>query len=279
MLSTPEGEIEVMKSDIRALRYDVEEENLIKLAERSKERNDYASAYAYYEKALKVNPDSRAAKDGVVFLQGYLFRIQEAKKEEDIKRRAEFERYQAAGPDTRTAEELWREELKDLRSSLGITLKSPGLKIEIEDVSRSSPAANAGLKSDDRVIAVWGRLTGYMDLAEVVGLLLKQEPREIKMIIERGVNVNLNKKRGLLSGTNELIGARLLMELDGLTVTQVTGGGMAERAGLKTDDLIVSIDGKPTRYMPLKTAVKVIKTSKKDYVNFTIRREATIWRR
>ena len=43
--------------------------------------------------------------------------------------------------------------------------------------------------------------------------------------------------------------------------------------------LIVSLDGRPTRYMPLKTALKLIKANKKDSVNFSIRREATIWRR
>ncbi|OGW84323.1 MAG: hypothetical protein A2987_05505 [Omnitrophica bacterium RIFCSPLOWO2_01_FULL_45_10] len=279
VLSTPEGEIEVMKQDIRALRYDIEEENLVKLGDRAKERGEYALAYSYYDKALKINPDSKTAKDGAVFLQGYLFRINEAKKEEDIRRRAEFEQYQTIGPDTRSAEELQKEELQNLKSSLGITLRPSRAGVELEDVNRHSPAADAGLKGGDRIIAIWGKLTGYMELKEVVGLLLKQEPREIKMIIERDVDARLNKKRGILSGTREIIGARMGMEFDGLTLTDVTGGGYADRAGLKEGDLIVSLDGRPTRYMPLKTALKLIKANKKDSVNFSIRREATIWRR
>src|SRR3989338_4438616 len=91
IFSTSEGEIVVMKEDVRELYYDNEEENLIKLAEQAKERSDYIRAFAYYDRAYKLNPKSKAAKDGLVFLQGYLFRQEQAKKEGEINRRSEME--------------------------------------------------------------------------------------------------------------------------------------------------------------------------------------------
>ena len=70
----------IMKSDIKELYYDQEEENLIKLAEQAKEKKDYIRALTYYDMAFKANPDSKAAKDGLVFLEGYLFRKEQAQK-------------------------------------------------------------------------------------------------------------------------------------------------------------------------------------------------------
>jgi C-terminal processing protease CtpA/Prc len=65
------------------------------------------------------------------------------------------------------------------------------------------------------------------------------------------------------------------MEIDGLTVSAVQDGA----AGLEKGDLIVAIDGKSTRYMPLKSAVNLIKSVKADAVKLTLRRNLIIWRR
>ena len=58
----------------------------------------------------------------------------------------------------------------------------------------------------------------------------------------------------------------------------VPEGGFAARAGLQADDLIMSIDGKHTRYMTLKKAVELIKNSKEGAVKLVIRRKTIIWR-
>ena len=279
VFSTPDGEVQVMKSDIRSLRYDSEEDNLIKLGERARERGDYATAYAYYDKALTLNPGSKAAKDGVVYLQGFLFRIKEAKKEEDIKRRTEYERYQIAGLEEKTAEELWSEELKALKSSLGIALKQEGIDIKISEVAPRSPASDAGIKRGDHLAAIWGRLTNYMDIKDVVRLLMKEASKEIKATIERSVEVGFSGRRGLMSNVKGLTGLTLSMEFDGLTASELEEASTGESAGLKKGDLIISINDKPTRYMPLKTAIGLIKGTRADYVTFKIRRDATIWRR
>ena len=90
LISTVDGEETIKKPDIKELYFDTEEQNLIKLAEQARDRGDFIKSFVYYDKAFKVNPDSRAAKDGIVFLQGYLFKKDMAKKEEEINRRNEF---------------------------------------------------------------------------------------------------------------------------------------------------------------------------------------------
>ena len=62
------------------------------------------------------------------------------------------------------------------------------------------------------------------------------------------------------------------MKFDGLTVDQIIQGGYASAGGLKEGDLITSIDGQATRYMPLKKAIEVIRESAGQPVKITFRR-------
>ena len=133
------------------------------------------------------------------------------------------------------------------------------------------------MRKGDRVIAVWGRLTGYMTLKEVMGILLEKPSLELKCDIERTVSINVNP--GVWTNTNNLIGASFSMEFDGLTVSGVKEYGAAIAAGLKKSDLITAIDGKSTRYMPLKNAIDLIKNSQGGSIKLTLRREVLIWRR
>ncbi len=276
--STPDGEVQVMKSDIRELSYDTEEDNLVRLGERARDRNDYASSYAYYEKALKINPDSKSAKEGLVYIQGVMFRVKEAKKEEDVKRRADYERYQAMGPEERTKEEIVTGEMDDLKAKAGFSLKVIANNIAVAEVVPGSPAYTAGLKKGDYLVALWGKLTGYMSLGDAVATLLKPGSIEIKATIERGIDVAIARRGFFVSGLKEMIGAVFSMEFDGLTVSDLKEGGAADLAGLKARDLVVAIDGKLTRYMPLKDAIRLIRKKRNGSVNLRIRRDTTIWR-
>lgn len=267
--STADGEISVMKSNIKDLYFDTEEDNMIKLAEQAKDKGDYQRAYSYYQMAAKLNPDSKQVKDGLVFLQGYLFRKDEVKKEEDVKRQEELERYGPVVNPMKSREEEVKERIERLRKSIGLSLAQKGKMPEAESVSKNSPAYNAGIRKGDLVVAVWGKLTGYMPLKDVMDMLLEKPSIEIKCTIERAVEV---AKRG---GN---IGVSFSMEFDGLTVSNVKYNSPSFVAGLKKRDLVVAINGQSTRYMPLKKAVELIKRSDTETVKLTLRRELTIWR-
>jgi len=266
LISTVDGERSLMKSELRELYFDTEEQNLIKLAELARDRGDLIKAFVYYDKAFKVNPDSKAAKDGIVFLQGYLFKKDMAKKEQDINRRNEYEARGAGPAVIKTEEEKLAGDIEKLRKTAGIELQQDGTITLIKNVVGESPAYQAGMRKGDLLIAVWGRLVKYLSLQDVVELLLEKTSLETKCTIERSID----------SGSRDL-GADFKMLFDGMTISNIKEGSPAADAGFKTGDIIAQINGSLTRYMPLKKALELIKRSKGGTVRLTFRRDLVIW--
>jgi hypothetical protein len=264
VLSTIDGEKTVMKGGIRELSYDSEEENLIKLAEQSRERRDYTSAFAYYSLAYRKNPLSRAAKDGFVFLQGYLFRQEEKRKVDDVKKRGDFEQGAAAEGAAASGARGVEDPAAKMREAVGITLVSKNGLILIDNVRKDSPADDAGIKRGDYLAAIWGRLAGYRPVDEVINILLDKPSLEIKCTIRRTFSVDPSL-------------AVFGMCVSGIKVVSIKNGARAAGDYLKKDDIVTAIDGKPTRYMPFEKALAAMKRS--DPVNLTIDRELTIWRK
>ena len=280
VMSTVDGEITALKSDIKQLYYDSEADNLVKLAEQSRERGDMVKAFAYYDMALRADPNSKPAKDGIIFLQGYLFRKEQVKKEDEVKKQEEFENFGAA----KIAEEKPEaEKIKDLtaymRTSIGMTLAMKDGRHVVTSVIQNSPASDAGVKRGDVVAAVWGRLTGYMSLGEVMKVLSEKPSLEVKCTIERDVTVIPDRSRNIVSSLKDMIGATFCMQFDGLTVSNIVENGPAFESGLEKNDLVISIDGNPTRYMPLSKAVGLMRHTRNDSILLIIRRELLIWRK
>lgn len=278
IFSMVDGEQTIMKTDVRELYYDTEEQNLVKLAEQARDRDDLTKAFVYYDKAFKLNPNSKQAKDGIVFLQGYMFKKEMAQKEELVKRHNEFEQF-GAKPEAavRNEEEKLKSDIAKLRDTVGLTLKLKDGTTEIDSVGTGSPAHEAGIEPGDVLTAVWGRLVGYLQLSEVAETVLEKTSLETKCTINRKVDVGINESRNLLSNTNDLIGITLNMQFDGLTVSAVKENSPASEGGVKQDDLIVEINGNSTRYMTLKRAIELIKKSKGNTVGLVLQREVVMW--
>jgi len=277
VFSTVDGEVTIPKSRIKELYLDSEEDNLIRLAERARDRGDYGTAYGYYTMITKIDPNSKRAKDGMTFLHGYLFRQGEIRKEEAIKKQEAIDRYGALIHTGISEIEAQRDAEKGLEKRLGITLvMSSGFPM-IDSITKNMPAHQAGLRKGDLIISVWGRLTGYMKLKDVMALLLQKGAIEIKCVMERTVDVRI-AERGFFAKPMNMIGADLGMEFDGLTVMNVADGAGAYKAGIEQGDFVTAINGQSTRYLPLKKSVKHIKRSKSGTVKLTIRREVVLWR-
>lgn len=268
LFSTVDGQITVMKDDVKELYFDTEEQNLIKLAEQSRDKGDYIKAFVYYDKAFKLNPGSKSAKDGIVFLQGYLFKKDMSQKEEVVRRHNEFEQ-KGMTPEIKSEEDKFNDDLRTLRTESGIALLTTGGVTRIESVTAGLPADSAGIRKSDTLIAIWGRLVGYMSLREVVETLLEKNSLETKIALERNVVVRVRP--------GDSIGVTLSMQLDGLTISDIKAGSAASETGLKPNDLIVEINGNPTRYMPLKRAVELINRSKDGKVDLVVRKDIVMW--
>ena len=108
-----------------------------------------------------------------------------------------------------------------------------------------------------------------MPLKEVVETLLEKNSMETKITLERNIDVRVSPDGS--------IGANLVLQFDGLTVSTLKEDGPAYAAGLRSGDLIMDINGNSTRYMPLKRCVELIKKSKDGIVNLIVRREVIMW--
>ncbi len=274
VVSTVYGETGVIKAEIEKIFYDEKDINLMALAEKAKNAGDYKAAASYYEKALKINPKSTAARDGLAYAQGVRGRLykQVGTRDRQANRFAGGAVVNPAGED---------EDISDLRrqlaESVGITMRPGDRFPAVVNVKNGSPAFTAGLKPGDLLVAIWGKLTGYRSFKDVMVLLLRSG-YETRCVIERTVAVPVSSDRSLFS-CQSLIGASFEMTIEGFTVRDVAAGCPAEKAGLAKDDLITSLGGEPTRYMPLKEAVRAIKSTKGDSVVLTIRRSVIIWKK
>ena len=277
VFSTPDGEVTLLKSEISELYYDSEEDNLISLAEQARQRQDYVKSYGYYDMAYRINPGSKAAKDGMVFLQGYLFRKEEMMKQDEISRRQAFESYGTVVSSEKSEDDRQKELEAELKKKVGITIViRQGFPV-VDSLAAGSPAYSAGIKNGDFIAAIWGRLCGYMSMDEVITLFTEKASIETKCSVLRDVQVEVNQSKSPFAKPNALIDASLTMEFDGLTVSGIDGNGRAQIAGLKAGDLIMAINGESTRYMPLKNAFDRIRSAKNGSVSFTIQREIIIW--
>ncbi|MFC1590499.1 PDZ domain-containing protein [Candidatus Omnitrophota bacterium] len=273
VVSTYEGEVFLKKSDISRMHYDTEDQSMIHLAEMAVEKGKYSLAYHYYEKSLKINPESRKALDGKVYVQNFMFRKRKDKKMDGVERRNKYERSGVAILGQKSTADRKRE----IRKELGMEIELGGVNPQVMSVARGSPAYHAGIHKGDYLVAIWGRLTGYMNIEQIVLHLVEKTPLERKVTIERTPRVAISKERGFLPNINKLIGATFSMKLDGLTITDIKEGGAAFNAGLKKGDLVMSVNGSPTRYMPMKIAVEMIHNTTRDWVELTIRREVNLW--
>jgi C-terminal processing protease CtpA/Prc len=231
----------------------------------------------YYEMAFKVNPDSAAVKQGMAYLRGNFFRKEESLKAADIRRQQDMEVYGPQGPALQKTDKIG-----DMAKTLE---KTTGMKISIENsmpvvdgLKGDSPAYEAGLRKGDALISVWSKLTGYLSLEETLDLLVNKSAIEIRCVMERVSDVVINPNKSMISSPEDLIDASFVMEVDGLTISAVKESGSALEAGLQEGDLVMAIDGKQTRYMPLKKAIDLIRRSNEKTVKLTMRRKAIIWR-
>lgn len=279
VMSTVDGEITALKADIRELYYDSEADNLVRLAEQAKERGDIMRALTYYDMALRADPNSKPAKEGVIFLQGYLFRKEQVKKEKEVKRQEEIENFGAVKiAEDKSVEEKIKDMESGMRQLIGIALGTKGSGQIIESVRPNSPAAEAGINRNDIIVAVWGRLTGYMPLEDVMRVLLEKPSLEIKCTIERDIALMPDPDKSIVSSLKDVTGATFSMQFDGLTVSDVIDDSPAFEAGLKKGDLVIDINNVSTRYMPINKAIALMRGTKNSAIVLKIRRELIIWR-
>jgi len=268
IISTYNGEKSIFRKDIRKLVYDLPEQNLVKMGDKYLSRREYERAYFYYEKASKINPEYEPARDKMNYVMGFLFRQRERSKLQDVKRRKEFGNQAPA---------LSSPKKESLYESAGLRVAGENGDIKITSVRSGSSAFKAGLRPGDTLVSVWGRFTKYMSEKDIERVLLEESFGEIKLCISREITLKKDKARG--KSYRDIIGGKMNLLPRGLTLTDLKENGPAEKAGLMKNDLIVSLNGEETRYMPFGEAVKIIENPGNSTIRFAVRRDVTIWKK
>jgi len=272
VISTMEGEKQIMRKNIQRVIYDLEEQNLTSLADFYQDRGMHKEAYYYYEKALATNPDYEKARDGLNFVGTYLRQTGRRMKIKHIQRRNEDKKWIEGVRD-----ENPRSGKEQVRETLGMGLEEVEGSFKIIEVTPASPAARAGIKRGDVLLSMWGRAIKYMPASEVMKKLLTPGVMDIKVTIGRSFMLNLRSGMG---GYSSFVGIVFgFSEMEGLMIEKVADAGVADLAGIKKGDIVTEIQGQPTRYMSLKSVEGIINSRKGDTLSLKTKRDVIIWKK
>lgn len=270
---TVDGEKKILKSNIQRVIYDLEEQNLVSRGDSYSDNGLYPEAYYYYEKALKINPEYKKARDGLNFAI-YQMNQEDAKvKLDTIRRHNETERPSRI---LVVAPHQFTEEETAIKNTLGIAIKNSAESFEVSGITPNSPAGKADLKKGDILLAVWGKNVSYMQPKEVISKLLDPTILNIQLTIDRLYSFPLPENA---KNYEALLGAELgFSEMEGLVIKRILTAGPAEKAGLKKDDIVTEIQKKSTLHMPLGEVKKLVLRARGKNIFIRIKRDVTLWR-
>ncbi len=267
VLSLPEGEVEILSSQIKNIIYDDPENNYMLLASKYEERKDYQKAIRYYNLALETKPGLCEAKDAISRINDFLDK-KKARKE------ALLEKLRTKKAKLQKIKES-REAI--LKSNIGFLFEKEGDNFKISEVAPNSPADNAGIKENDYLVLIWDKALKFSHYDEVTKMLIGPEGSKVDITIQRNIKPE-RKEIKWGSRTFSGIGASLSMEEAGLTVISVMSKKPADLAGLKALDLVIAINKQPTRYMPMEKAIREMSSSATKTMDLLINRRVQLIR-
>lgn len=272
IVSTGDGEKTLMKSDVQSVLYSSEEDSLMRKAFGYLDRGRPVEAYNMFGNVLEISPDNDRARDMRIYIRGSMeSAIRENFSGTMLREKAGHAGIRSTGAGSQAGK------------TLGFHLEKGEKNVIVRDVKKDLALYSAGdLEPGDRIVKVGGIFTAFMDPEEVYGLLLAKT--EVNLTLERTVFPEIPYRRGILGGLfsgryRNMLGAALKLYRQGITVEDLVRGGTFCLAGIREGDLVWSIDGKSTRYMPVSEAVDVISRNRGRTIEIVVRRNMTLWRK
>jgi len=248
VFSTADGENVIFKEKIDNIFFDELEQSYYDIANMFLREGNFEHAEKFYIKSKEVNPNYKIAGYGLARLN-------------DI-RTKEIKKYKTQDyPAT-------------LKKQLGISIVRDGDFCKVDRVF----ADNIELHKNDALVLVWDESVKFMDEGEIAKRVVGIPDTPLRLTIRRKIRFSLEKVPWyfrVLGFKKEDMLPLMMEEWQGLVVGSLFIGSLAAKHGLRRGDRITAIDGKSTRYMPLKKADKYIHT--KD-VELTIERDIELLR-
>lgn len=276
ILSTGDGERVVFRKNISNIEYDNPEYDFLNLGREMEKQGRWGEALSYYEKALEVNPELTEARQASLGVRSKLWAkaLDEGPSSEVDKQQAIEDSWRA----NVNIEEIARVRKEDndklLWQRLGVKLARKREWVIVDELQVGGAFQKAGLQKGDELTALDGKSLRYLNEETIVQSLLEPRFANTSLQIGRSVVFAKGKKRPSL----KWLGINLRLEYDGLMVDGVKGREGVPQA-FKNGDLVVSIDNKKTRYIPLKQAVKMIENASGDKLALEIRRNVSFTRK
>lgn len=274
ILSTEKGEIPILLRRIKNIQYDAPEQNFLQAGKAYEEVGRLGEALAYYQKAVETNPDFAEARQAAIGVRNRFWALSTEGPRGEIEKKQLLYDAWSRGSE---AEELIRKkglsQDKELRARLGISLDKKGDWLFLSAVDSKRPAAAAGLKRFDRLVALDGVSLRYLGVEAVRPKLLTPRYSNFTLEVARDVFIHKNTKASLKD-----LGVRLKLEYQGLAAESVAAGSPAAEAGLRAKDQITHVNGEAVRYTPIAKVVQTIESSTDDRIVFTVRRTALLSR-
>ena len=277
VLSTVDGEKNIKKSDIKDIAYDRQEQNLVKLGDFHHNKNNLLTAYTYYMKAHQLNPDYKEAQDKFIHIRSLLLRRPEKQLMDNITRKQALFKESGKIYETEMKGKMADTIDERFKDATGLVLVSENEMPKVDMVVAGSPAQDSGIKKEDLIFAIWGRLTGYLNLDVIMDMIMASSSPEVMLTVKKRVVIPAAKSG---YGSAFDMGFSLDMKEEGINVGWVKEDSQAAGQGLAKGDILTSIGGKPTRYLPLKDATRLINECySKGSVELEILRDTVLWRK
>ncbi len=271
VLSTPQGELVILKENIASAAYDSEERSLLRKADNLYRKGQYIKAYYAYANIVELNPEQNEARQRLNYLRNFI-----EEKTDDKFRGRSAKKILYGESATQTSS------LDRLKDTYGIVLTQEDKYVYVESINKTYKNRYfKALKPGDRIVKVWGEMSVYMDAREVAELMLNSE--QVKLEVERNFIPKLGHSgsfvKKIIFGYRSVIGAKLVLRQEGIRIYGLVKGGPFSTAGVKKGDLLCQIVGKSTRYMPMAKVVGEIMAFQGKDFEIVIRRELSFWRK
>lgn len=275
VLSTADGEIPILKKGIKEIFYDAPEQNFMQAGKEYESAGRLGEALAYYQKALELNPDFGEAKSAAIAVRNRFWaKATEGPRDEIEKKQLIYDAWaKGDSPDEKILRKVG-EKSRSLKSGLGLSLAKKGDWVMLDTVEAKKAAGAVGLRKGDRLVAIDGRSLRYLTPDVVTQDLLEPRYSSFTLEIERDAFVHKEEAQ-----KTKQLGLKLKLDHQGVVVRSVKAKSVTAAAGVKERDVVVQVDGQPTRYLPLNKVEQAIENSAEaDRVVMTVRRHVLLAR-
>lgn len=273
VLSTVDGEIQVMRSKIEGVHFDSQEQSFVQIASDFEAAGKWEEALSFYEKAYQLNPGLEKARQAALALRGRLWAQSLVGPTEEVdKQTMIMQSWSREKPIEEIIQETRKEEESKLKERTGLVLGQEGEWVVIRSIKDTSLAKTAGLKNRDRLVSLDGHSLRYLSVEVVERKLVSPGLGERIIEVQRDILYPRDDQRLKVSR----FGLKLNVAYEGLKIQEVAEGSPAKKIGLKPDDFLIAVNGRPTRYLPLREVIELIESPESEALHLTIYRSIPV---